>query len=238
MGKRLRRLLWTGGTILVVVAAPWAVVPELLPGILEWYRPEIVYRGDRHRKVIYVTIDDSPTSGTEKILAVLAKHRVPATFFVISGRIRSGADLRSIVEAGHSLGNHLRTTKACSRLGWDEFKADFDEADHALRRVSAVRFFRPPSGFCTVQQAQFARSRGCTPLLGTVYPLDALIQNKAALELLVRWLKIRGGILIMHDGDARAATTAAVLDEMIPELRRKGFAFASLQELNPGQPSR
>ncbi len=227
----MRRALWIGGALVGLWVLLWAMVPAMLPRLFEWYYPDIVFRGDGRRKVLYLTIDDSPTQRTGEILKVLAKHRVPATFFVISGRIRADSDLRAIVQAGHSLGNHLRTTRACSKLTLDEFKSDFDDTDRQIKRFSSSHYFRPPSGSCTTEQAEYARSRGYTPVLGTIYPLDAQIQRQAVLRFLIKWLTIRGGILIMHDGEARATTTAAVLNDIIPNLKRQGFEFAPLAEL-------
>ncbi len=230
----VRRLLWTAGALTVLLVLIWEVVPLLLPTLLSWYCPGLVYRGEAGRKVIYLTIDDSPTAGTEQILRVLAKHRVSATFFVISGRVTSEAQLRSIVAAGHSLGNHLRTTRACKKLGMDEFKSDFEATDRMIRGCTTPRFFRPPSGFCTAEQAAYARSHGYTPVLGTIYPLDPHIQSEAVIRLLIRWLTIRGGILIMHDGEQQAETTAEVLDNLIPAVQRQGFELRSLDAL-PGE---
>jgi peptidoglycan-N-acetylglucosamine deacetylase len=230
----MRRLLWIVGMLTAALVLFWEAFPVLLPRLLSWYCPDIIYRGDDRRKMIYLTIDDSPTRGTDAILRVLAKYQVSATFFVISGRVKSESQLRSIVAAGHSLGNHLRTTRACTKLNMDEFRDDFDATDRMIRGFPNSRYFRPPSGFCTADQASYARSRGYRPVLGTIYPLDAQIQRKTVIQLLIRWLTIRGGILIMHDGDEQAATTAAVLDELIPALKRQGFELASLDDLPPG----
>ncbi|MBI2515917.1 MAG: polysaccharide deacetylase family protein [Opitutae bacterium] len=212
------------------------VTPYLLPSLLSWWQPRILFRGDASRKVIYLTIDDAPTTATGEILTVLARHKVKATFFVISGRIKSDAALRQIVEAGHHLGNHLRTTVACSKLGWENFTADFDSTAAALKRVEAAKFFRPPSDFGSAGQLDYARSKGCIPVLGTVFPLDHWINDPWLLSMLVKWLAIPGGILIMHDGETRGARTAAVLDKIIPALKDAGYEFGDLNDLTNLQP--
>lgn len=202
--------------------------PYALPVILYRIHPDIVFQHASNRKVIHLTIDDSPTETTGAILAVLAKHKAPATFFIISGRVRSDTDLRAIVEAGHALGHHMRTTKRCSQLEWEEFKADFDYTDSLIKRAYPASFFRPPSDFGTERQLTYVNEHGYTPILGTVFPLDHWIERTWILSFLNRWLAIPGGILIMHDGANRAPRTAAVLDEIIPQLKRAGYTFELL----------
>ena len=236
--RRRTIVFWSAGGLLALAVACYAALPEMLPWMLERIRPDIMFRGDSRKKVIYLTIDDVPTAATGEILRVLAKHQVPATFFVISGRIRSDTDLRAIVQAGHLLGNHLRTTRACTKLSWEEFRADFDDTDRAIGKFRGTRFFRPPSGFCTEQQSAYARSRGYVTVLGTMFAFDTRVQNQAMLKFLLKWLAVPGGILVMHDGDLRAATTATVLDQIIPDLRRLGFEFRSLDELDTPKQSK
>ena len=85
------------------------LLPRLLPHELSWWRPDICFRGNADRKRLYLTIDDGPSDSTPAILAVLKKQNVPATFFIVGDQVHSDEQLRSIVEAGHSLGHHMRT---------------------------------------------------------------------------------------------------------------------------------
>jgi len=158
---------------------------------------------------------------------------VPATFFVIGSRVHSDAQLRRIVEAGFSIGNHLRTTVQCSSLSLTEFRADFDFTDRLLRRFSAPAFFRPPSDLGTAEQLAYVASKGNQPVMGTVFPLDHWIQRPSVLAFLVRRLAVPGGIVIMHDGDVRGRTTAKVLADVLPALKRAGYTFESLDLLSP-----
>src|SRR5882724_1613487 len=119
--------LGVGGVALMGVLA--FIIPFALPRVLSWLHPEIVFLGDNKRKVLYLTIDDGPSAATAEILSVLAKHRVPATFFIIANHVHSDAQLSMLSEAGFSLGNHLRTTTRCSSLPLKQFREDFDLTD-------------------------------------------------------------------------------------------------------------
>jgi peptidoglycan/xylan/chitin deacetylase (PgdA/CDA1 family) len=69
---------------------------------------------------------------------------VPATFFIVGDQVHSDEQLRSRVEAGHSLGHHMRTFEPCASMSFDRFSADFDFTDQRLRRFSTPLYFRPP----------------------------------------------------------------------------------------------
>ena len=172
---------------------------------------------------------------TPSIMAVLKENHVPATFFVIGGRVHSDAQLRRIVEAGISLGNHMRTTARCSSLSLPEFRSDFDLTDRLLRRFSAPVYFRPPSDLGTPEQMAYVASKGYQPIMGTVFPLDHWIQKPSLLAPLTRWLAVPGGIVIMHDGDVRGRTTAKVLADVLPALKRAGYTFESLDRMTPAK---
>ena len=59
-------------------------------------------------KVLYLTFDDGPNEFcTPKVLDLLAHHQVPATFFVVAETLKRNLSVgRSIVDHGHSIGNH------------------------------------------------------------------------------------------------------------------------------------
>src|SRR5579859_6123366 len=59
---------------------------------------------------VYLTFDDGPFGGrTDRVLNILKKYNVKATFFVEGGHIARGfySQIRRIVSEGHHLGNHL-----------------------------------------------------------------------------------------------------------------------------------
>ena len=204
-------------------------LPRLLPHVLSWSRPDICFRGNPDGKRLFLTIDDSPSDATPAILAVLKKHNVPAIFFIIGSHVRSDAQLKSIVDAGHQLGHHTHVHERCSSMSLERFSADFDLTDQLLRHFSTPRYFRPPYAATTTEQTAYVRSKGYRPVLGTVFPFDHLIQRPSILALLVRWLTIPEKIVIMHDGDVQGRTTAQVLDDVLPSLKRAGYTFDALE---------
>lgn len=225
MRRRVLNVLWV---LLAIGLLVVVVLPRALPRVLSWAHPDIVFRGPTDAKRLYVTIDDAPSNATAEILAVLKKHNVPATFFVIGNRVKSAVQLVAIRESGHAIGHHMRTTERCSVIPLRRFEAEFDYTDQLIRGTSTPTYFRPPSDFGTAEQLAYVKSKGYQPVLGTVFPLDHWIQQPVILETMIEWLAVPGGVLIMHDGDGRGATTARVLDRVLPSLKHAGYQFAPL----------
>ena len=67
--------------------------------------------GIRGSKQIALTYDDGPNDPhTLKLLEVLAKHNVRATFFMIGRYVQQRPDIaRAVAQAGHVIGNHTFT---------------------------------------------------------------------------------------------------------------------------------
>lgn len=56
---------------------------------------------------VYLTFDDGPDANTEKILEILDRYDVKATFFVVGTACEGNEEiLRDIVDGGHTLGMH------------------------------------------------------------------------------------------------------------------------------------
>ena len=72
------------------------------------YQPPAVDSGDGE-KVIYLTFDDGPGPYTQKLLDILAKYNVKATFFVVNTDYNMNTLLNNIVNGGHSIGIHSVT---------------------------------------------------------------------------------------------------------------------------------
>jgi peptidoglycan/xylan/chitin deacetylase (PgdA/CDA1 family) len=225
-----KRLISVLGIVGVLAAAVSLVVPRVLPSALSFYRPDILLAVPTKDKKVFITIDDAPSKNTGEILSVLTKHGVPASFFIISDRVSTPTQLEEIIQARHSLGNHLQTTKACSKLSQSEFETSFDHCAGLLQASTKPRFFRPASDFGTRQQIAYARAKGYEAVMGTIFPMDHWISDPDWLVHLSSWLTVRGGILILHDGATGGQTSAVVLDRLIPKLKSAGFTFGRLEE--------
>jgi len=65
--------------------------------------------GNKESKKVYLTFDEGYEAGyTEKILEVLKKNNVKATFFITAHYVNTSTDLvQKMIDEGHIIGNHF-----------------------------------------------------------------------------------------------------------------------------------
>ena len=96
------------------------------------------------RRPLLVTVDDLPIASgslhrdpadreriTQELLAVLARHRIPAVGLVTWSNVHTPADVRLLdawLLAGHELGNHSHRHLHYNRTAIDAYLADVDSA--------------------------------------------------------------------------------------------------------------
>ena len=124
--KRWKKFsLSLGGVGILSIACLSLSQPQWMFQLVSQLKPGALFFVDTDESVIALTIDDGPHGETtEKILQVLERHEVQATFFMLSDEL-SGHEvlLQKIVENGHELGNHMATDESSIRLPPTEFKA-------------------------------------------------------------------------------------------------------------------
>ena len=122
-------------------------------------------------KVIYLTFDDGPSKYTPRLLEILAKYNVKATFFVCgTGKVDL---LDDIANAGHTLALHSKTHKYESIYASEEaFYEDLYAIQNIVEKYSGVKSFitRFPGG-----SSNFVSKKICP---GIMTKLTQSIQEK------------------------------------------------------------
>jgi peptidoglycan/xylan/chitin deacetylase (PgdA/CDA1 family) len=90
---------------------------------------------------------------------------------------------------------------------------------------------RPGSGLVDRQKVRIARRHRYLCVLGSVYPFDAQLRFPGFASAFVRALLQPGAIVILHEGRASRAGVLQVLDEVLADARRRGFAAVSAGSL-------
>jgi peptidoglycan/xylan/chitin deacetylase (PgdA/CDA1 family) len=127
---------------------------------------------------IALTFDDGPDPvQTPKILALLAKYDIKATFCLIGENVRKHPEIvRQIVAAGHTLCNH--TWNHSLTIGKDKpaaIRADLEKTSAAIRAAAPgaeIPFFRAPGGNFTDRLVSVAYGEGMASLYWEVDPRD------------------------------------------------------------------
>ncbi|MFZ0774577.1 MAG: polysaccharide deacetylase family protein [Candidatus Sulfotelmatobacter sp.] len=193
--------------------------------------------GSRH---LALTYDDGPNDPhTLRLLEVLAKHRVHATFFLIGRYVQQRPDLaREIVEAGHIVGNHTFTHPLLTFKSEPEVRRQLSDCQTALQDAigKPSNLFRPPFGGRRPAVLRIARELGLQPIMWNVTGYDwnappaVVIERKVANQ-------IRGGdIVLLHDGGpkqigADRSQTVIATDRLIARYKFEGYEFVTILQM-------
>ena len=189
---------------------------------------------------IALTYDDGPNDlHTLRLLEVLAKHGVPATFFLIGKYVQQRPELaRAIVHAGHIVGNHTFTHPFLTFQSAQEIHRQLTQCRSALENAIGhhSNFFRPPFGARRPAVLRIARSLGLEPVMWNVTGYDWTAPPAATIEQKVS-RKIRGGdIILLHDGGhkqfgADRSQTVIATDRLITRYKSEGFEFVTIPQM-------
>ena len=197
-------------------------------------------------RTIALTFDDGPDPRwTPKILDVLARHHVPATFFVVGSQVaRHPGITRRIALEGHELGGHTFTHPDLAEL--PEWRRELENSQtqlaiaHATGRSSAL--LRPPySSFAdalTDKDWETVRAVGAQGYLTVLDTMDSEDWKRPGADAIVRNLTPRGNagqVVLLHDAGGDRSQTVAALDRIIPQLQERGFRFSTVSSAIGGQ---
>ncbi|HEX9652245.1 MAG TPA: polysaccharide deacetylase family protein, partial [bacterium] len=144
-----------------------AVAPERLgPRVTK----RVVWRAVTDERKIALTFDDGPHRVfTPRLLEVLAKLNVAATFFLIGKHIEAhGALARQIVQQEHEVANHTFTHPLMFELSDDQMRDEIVRTDGLLRELGnpAPKFLRPPMGLFSRRVLNIVEECGYRTVVG------------------------------------------------------------------------
>ncbi len=210
---------------------------------LERYGPKvferITWRVDTDEPRISLTFDDGPhDTTTPKLLEILEKNRVPATFFLVGKHAeRHFPVAQQIVQAGHEIGNHTFNHVPLSFLSSKKIREEISRAEDVLSRLNGTkpRFMRPPGGLFTPRVLDIVEDMGYRLVIGDVYPRDSHRPGRKRIVQRILKRTKAGSIIILHDGGNtrrldRSQTLSAV-EDIIPRLIDLGFRFVLVSTL-------
>ncbi|WP_238009919.1 bifunctional polysaccharide deacetylase/glycosyltransferase family 2 protein [Dactylosporangium sp. AC04546] len=192
-------------------------------------------------RTVALTFDDGPDpTWTPRILEVLRRHQVHATFFVVGSQVARYPDLtRRLVAEGHEVGAHTFSHPQLTDLpGW---RRDLEHSQtqmliaYATGRTTSL--LRPPyssfpdalddDDWSTVQET--ARQGYVTVL----NDLDSRDWARPGVDAIVRGGTPEGrngAIVLFHDAGGDRAQTVAALDRLIPQLQQRGYRFTTVSD--------
>jgi peptidoglycan/xylan/chitin deacetylase (PgdA/CDA1 family) len=202
---------------------------------------------------IALTFDDGPNpEWTPRLLNILAKHDVKATFFMLGKFAEAQPELvRRVAAEGHLVGDHSWSHPKLSHCPAKRIEDELKRTRDTLEQMigSPVKFFRPPFGARRPAVFRIARELGLDPVLWNAMTNDwnepSSERIAASLSKRVDALTRRGNAanIVLHDGNHRETVgrrgPSVAAAEMIVERFKATHKFVTLNawaSLLPAQP--
>jgi peptidoglycan/xylan/chitin deacetylase (PgdA/CDA1 family) len=189
-------------------------------------------RGDPNQRQIALTFDDGPhPDTTPKLLAILDRYHVKATFFQVGEMAEKYPDLvRAAVAAGHSIGNHTYHHVSLIKIPEEDVAREIKSCGEVLRSITgkAPRWLRPPGGDYDPHVAEVSEALGYTMVLWTDDPGDYASPGPRVILSRTLGTASNGGILLLHDGIQQ---TVDVLPQIIESLQKQGYQFVTIDAM-------
>jgi peptidoglycan/xylan/chitin deacetylase (PgdA/CDA1 family) len=181
---------------------------------------------------VALTFDDGPHPVfTPRVLEILARYQVPATFFCVGMNAAAHPDLLGqVLDGGHAVGNHTWSHPYLPDLSRDELLRQVDETGAAISRVTGapVRLFRPPYGSRTPEVLTWLAGHGMTTVVWDVDARDWSAPGAPAIAAAVGACAAAGSIVLLHDGGGDRRQTVAALPTIVENLLERGHRLATL----------
>lgn len=183
---------------------------------------------------IYLTFDDGPTPEiTERVLEILDKHHIKATFFCIGDNVRKHPEIvQKILSKQHSVGNHTYSHLKGWKTPTKTYISNSEACEIKLNSLFKIRnskLFRPPYGKITPWQSYKLRKLGYKIIMWDVLSkdYDASISAEKCYENVIQNVS-SGSIIVFHDSNKAKDNVLNSLEKTIETLKSKGFKFEKI----------
>ena len=183
---------------------------------------------DKSKKMIALTFDDGPNYNTSKVIDVLNKYDIKATFFVLGSRAINNKDiLKKMADSGMEIGNHTYNHLLLTKYDENKIRSEIDDTSEVIYSATKKRpkLLRPSYGSVNNKIKKVANM----PII--IWDIDTLDwkyhNSKRITSRVVN--KVRDGdIILMHD---IYSASLNALSNIIPILQDNGYEFVTIDEL-------
>ena len=230
-----KNVIWTMGVLMLGIAALFCIAPQTISTSSNVSGRNLpIYCVETTEPKVALSFDAAwGNEDTEEILAILKKHDVHVTFFMTGGWVKNyPEDVKTILAAGHDLGNHSENHKNMSQLSSAECSEEIMTVHERVKELTGYEMFlfRPPYGdydndvITTVENCKYYPIQWDVDSLDWKdYGCDSIIKTVCEHKHLGN-----GSIILCHNG---ATYTADALDAMISGLKEQGYKIVPVSEL-------
>jgi peptidoglycan/xylan/chitin deacetylase (PgdA/CDA1 family) len=192
---------------------------------------------------VALTFDDGPARGTtHRLIQLLRRNQVPATFFMVGQRVAANPSAALEVEhTGFLVANHSWAHRDMSRQSYRDVRRSLRATRSAMKDAGLhpTDLMRPPYGALAKPARRAIRDSGYLPVLWTDDSLDwKWGSSQQIAQRIIAGLRPGRNIVLQHDGVNRSPLSVAAVERVIRVAKRRGYCFTALDEKGrPGFPT-
>ncbi|SEL70639.1 Peptidoglycan/xylan/chitin deacetylase, PgdA/CDA1 family [Colwellia chukchiensis] len=209
----------------------------MLRQLKQFYRSVILpdrlflLRKAKQEKILYLTFDDGPVAGViEPLLALLDKHQIKATFFVLGSRAAKHPELMSAIHScGHTIANHSYSHPAFNKISHADKLKQVVQANDIIQQTTgqACRLFRAPQGRWDLRLLLALGRKKITAVHWSRDSMDFLKEPAENIAARFNQQPVQAGdIILFHDDDIRCVEA---LELLLPLWLKQGYRFDALE---------
>ncbi|HYH52238.1 MAG TPA: bifunctional polysaccharide deacetylase/glycosyltransferase family 2 protein [Acidimicrobiia bacterium] len=193
-------------------------------------------------KTVALTFDDGPDpEWTPRVLEVLRRHGVRATFFVVgSAAARHPELVRAELVEGHEIGAHTFTHSDLGSASSLRKSVELSLTQSALAGAAGIKthLLRLPYSSITaditapeLDAARRAADLGYLMVFATEDSEDWRQPGAGTIVARSTPPAGRGSVVLLHDAGGDRSQTVEALDRLIPRLKDQGYRFTTVSEM-------
>ncbi|WP_084278927.1 polysaccharide deacetylase family protein [Anoxybacillus tepidamans] len=182
---------------------------------------EAIYRGHPEKPMVALLINVA--WGNEyipKMLDILKKHHVHATFFLEGRWVKNHPDMaKMIVDAGQEVGNHSYSHPDLKTMSNSAIRSELEKTNEVIEATTGVKckWFAPPSGSYRDDVVKIAHDLKMRTIMWSV---DTIDWQKPSPSVIVKRVTSKlhpGAMILMHP----TLSTAEALEPLIVSIKQK-----------------
>ena len=212
------------------------VLISLSPAAQRRY-PEILYQGDVSHREVALTFDDGPhPRDTPRLLEILEKHKVRATFHLVGEHAGRHPDLvRQVHACGHQLALHCYRHIPFPLESAETLRQGLDHTQRLLAGAAGVSpdkicDLRPPYGILTARTLSWLVAWGYRPVMWSCIPPHWMQPVRWSIRQVVE-AACPGAVIALHDGHGHGNRVAEIVDAVVPHIQSLGLEFVTVEQM-------
>ncbi|MCZ8518089.1 MULTISPECIES: delta-lactam-biosynthetic de-N-acetylase [Paenibacillus] len=188
-------------------------------------------------KKVYLTIDTGgPLGDTKLLLKSLRDNKAKANFFIAGYNVKKDPDfVRQLVKDGHLVANHTMTHTDMNEQTDEQIVQEIQDYEKLYKEVTGEKiqpYFRFPYGRYNMHILQKVSEMGYTSVFWSTAMRDWEPRKNGAEDPYNDIMNNLhdGNIILMHQGSPE---NIQALDRIIKEVRKAGYEFALLSDIEP-----